>query len=252
MRCIESFNSWLYGGDPLMYIDHSGLFDTLRGMVENGGFEELLKEYIADPEGSALLISRPSKDVTRDLQESERRRIEEATADWTEDDKADNRKLNEDLLNWQSTPDTPEQSATIPVLDISEIDREPSYTETAVSETGGVTVLSHDINTNGIIHETLYFRLTDLDGTSLTRFSSATGMFTNLPTDRYSVTELQREMKNTLGRFSVSVEPRSYGNDYDKCVPYLTVRFSCLKDLAEQGSIRGQQRGAHSDNRCHS
>ena len=234
IRCIESFNSWLYGGDPLMYLDHSGLFDALRGMVENGGFETLLREFFADPSGCALLVSSPSKDVTRDLQASEDRRIAEATADWTENDKEENRRLNAGLLEWQSTPDTPEQTATIPVLDLDEIDRDPSYVDTQVRVINGVTVLSHDINTNGIVHETLYFKLTDLDSSSLTRFASCTGMFTNLPTDKYSVVELQREMKNTLGRFSVSVEARSLGDDYDKCVPYLTVRFSSLRDLAPQ------------------
>ena len=234
IRCIESFNSWLYGGDPLMYIDQSKLFDGLRSMVENGGFEALLREFFADASNAALLVSRPSKDVTRALQESEEKRIAEATRDWTDADKEENRKLNADLLQWQSTPDTPEQTATIPMLDLAEIGKEPSYIDTSVTEKNGIKVLSHDINTNGIVHETLYFRLTDLDAESLTRFSSCTGMFTNLPTDKYSVVELQREMKNTLGRFNVSVEARSLGDDYDKCVPYLTVRFSCLKDLAAQ------------------
>ncbi len=234
MRCIESFNSWLYGGDPLQYIDHSGLFDALRGMVARGEFEDLLREFFADPAGTAVVISRPSKDVTRNLQKSEDERIDRYTSGWTDDQKEENRAANEKLLKWQSTPDTPEQTATIPVLDLNEIDPAPSFTATEVSETAGVKVLNHNINTNGIVHETLYFDLTDLEADELTRFASCTSMFTNLPTDKYSVVELQREMKNTLGRFSVSVAASALGTDLDRCVPRLVVRFSALENMIEQ------------------
>ena len=234
IRCIESFNSWLYGGDPLQYLDHSGLFGKLRDMVESGGYEELLREFFADPQGTAVLISRPSKEVASEQQRAEEEKVAAATAEWTEEQRDNNRILNERLLQWQSTPDTPEQTATIPVLELSEIGEEPSWVETSVSESDGVTVLRHNINTNGIVHETMYFSLTDLDAETLARFYSAAGMFTNLPTDRYSVVELRREMKNTLGRFSVSVEPRSLGRDNSKVVPYLAVRFSALADLIEE------------------
>ncbi|MBP0969747.1 MAG: insulinase family protein [Oscillospiraceae bacterium] len=234
IRCIESFNSWLYGGDPLQYLDHSGLFDSLRSMVETGRYEELLKEFFADPAGTAVLITRPSKELTEELQRAEDERVSAITSEWTEDQVEENRSLNEKLLAWQSTPDTPEQTATIPVLELSEIGETPSFVGTDVTETDGVSVLRHDINTNGIVHESLYFRLTDLDADTLTRFASAVGLFTNLPTSRYSVVELQREMKNTLGHFSVALEPCSFGRDNSRCVPFLSVRFSSLASLAEE------------------
>ena len=69
--------------------------------------------------------------------------------------------LNEKLHAWQQTADSPEQLATLPVLDLSEVSPDPMLLHTEETEMDGATVLYHKAATNGIVHLNYYFRLTD-------------------------------------------------------------------------------------------
>ena len=233
MRFIECFKSWLYGGDPLMYLVHDELFKELRAHVEDGYYEQLLRDVFASDENTAVLISRPSKEIAEIKQKDEDRRVAELTSVWTDEQKEINRVLNEKLVLWQSTPDTPEQTATIPVLKLSDVDDKPAHTDTEISEFEGVKLLYHKLNCNGIVNEKAYFKLTDLDAETLVRFSSATGLLMNLPTSKHSVSELQRAVKNTIGRIRISVNAYKTDSEDDVCIPVLEVGFSSLAENAK-------------------
>ncbi len=234
MRCFESFKSWLYGGDPLMYVEHDKLFAELRKLIEEGYCERLLKEIYASEENTVLLISRPSKEIAEIRQKDEDRRVSELTSVWTDEQKEANRVLNEKLVLWQSTPDSPEQTATIPVLKLSDVDDKPVQVDTEVTEASGVKILFHKLNCNGIINEKAYFKLTDLDADTLVKFASATGLLMNLPTRKHSVIELQRAVKNTIGRFRFSVSAYKTDSEDDVCVPVLEVGFASLAENVQE------------------
>ena len=232
MRFIECFKSWLYGGDPLMYLVHDKLFAELRKLIEEGYYEQLLRDVFASEENTAVLVSRPSKEIAEIRQKEEDRRVDALTSVWSDEQKETNRVLNEKLVKWQSTPDSPEQTATIPVLQLSEVDDKPEHVDTEVTEADGAKLLFHKLSCNGIINEKAYFKLTDLDPEALVRFASATGLLMNLPTSRHTVIELQRAVKNTIGRIRFSVSAFKADTEDDACVPVLEVGFSSLADKA--------------------
>ncbi|MCM1544105.1 MAG: insulinase family protein, partial [Ruminococcus sp.] len=53
-RALSSYNSWLYGGDPLDYLVFDEMIAELRQMVDNGGFEKLPSELMLDENGTSV------------------------------------------------------------------------------------------------------------------------------------------------------------------------------------------------------
>ena len=229
-RLIGGLTSWLHDGDPLAYMTFDADFAALREMVEAGGYEALTREIFCEEEGLAELLALPDHKEGERLRKEEEARLKAVSESWTGEERKANAALNESLQKWQQTPDSPEAIATIPVLDLSEVDPEPVLLPTEESFVDGARVLYHDIKTNGIVYVNLYFKLTDLALEELTVLSRAGCFYSVLPTEKYDALALACEMKKKLGMFAMSVEGKQLPGDRDRTLPVLTVSFSALND----------------------
>ena len=230
LHAISSLNSWLYGGDPLLYLVHDESIAYLRALMENNGYEELLSELMFDETGLCVLKAVPSITYGSELRKAENDRLAVELAARTDEDNAALEELNRKLLAWQQTPDSAEQLATLPVLPLSEVSEDPETVDTEEICVAGVTVLRHKIPSKGIAYLSLYFNLSDCTLEELTALSMLPELFGNLPTERYSVSELQREIKTHIGglRFRTGVVAKE--GETAVCTPCLSAHMSLLED----------------------
>ena len=239
MRNIMALNTWLHDGDPLTYLVYDEAFAELRAMAENGGFEKLLHDLLVKEDDMVVLHTLPSTTLGEELRAEEAAKLAAASAAWTEEDKAAVLKLNEELRAWQQTPDSPEQLATLPVLDLSEVSPDPLLLHTEETEqdggspAGSVTVLYHKAATNGIVHLNYYFRLTDCTLQELTALKGLDSLLGKLPTRKHSAAELQQTIKLHLGRLTFALENKEKANHLDVTTPVLRVTCSVMADKVE-------------------
>lgn len=233
LRCINAFNTWLYGGDPIDGIAYEQNFAKLNEMIENRGFELLLEELFLDNAGKCELVSYPSYSLSKQRDEAEKVRIEKVTAAWTDSERENNAKLCEELKQWQETPDTSEAIATIPKLDLSEVDPEPEKTATEITECDGVKVLWHEIPCNGIVHLSLYFKITDKRIEELPQLSMLENLLGVLGTEKYSPADIERELKTRVGRMTVQLKVFANRENTELCIPMLAVNCSVLEENLE-------------------
>lgn len=230
IRAINSYNAWLYGGDPITYLLHDEVIAGLYARLENGGYEELLNELLLDETGLCVLHTLPSRTLGEELRKEEAARLKTIADGWSENDKAAIIKLNETLAAWQQTPDTPEQLATLPVLDLSEVSPEPMRTETAIAEAEGVTVLQHKAPCHGIVHLNYYFTLTDCTLEELSRLKLLGTLLGTLPTARHDAAALQQEIKANIGDLTFNLDVEAKLDDTEACTPQLVVNCSALEE----------------------
>ena len=232
MRAIMAQNSWLYGGDPALYLTFDKELAELRGMLETDAYEQLLREIFLAPEDTHEIILTPDPAMDERRREEEQARL---AARLSALDNASFDRLVEEnrrLADWQQTPDTPEARATLPALSLSEVNPEPEKTMTEVSDCGGVTVLYHEAACPGIVHVNMYYLLGELSPAELTDMSLLPDLLGELPTAKHTVTELQREIKLYTGALDIEMELISRDEDPEHCAVYLTASFSALKENA--------------------
>lgn len=204
-RAILIQNSWLYGGDPLMYLVFDKTIEALRKMVENGGFEQLLKELLgSDGELSELKI-RPSTTLGNELREKEEQRLADEIGRLSPKEIEELKAQKESLDKWQTEPDAPEAKAALPKLPLSEVNELPEITATEEKEINGAKVLYHPVNSNGIVYLRMYFPLTNLSTEELTKLAPLPNLYKELPTENYSVLELQQRIKTYIGSLNFSI-----------------------------------------------
>ena len=232
-RAINALSSWLYGGDPMLYLDCTAVFARLREMIGTGAYEALLSELFCEWDDGASMILQPSLTLAAEEAAAEaaeaKRRYEALDAG----EKEALAKTNRELVKWQATPDSPQALATIPILPLDQVGRTPKHFPTEEMTKNGVRALFHPIVTNGIIHIGLYFPLTAFSLPELSTLSLLPQLFGSLPTARHSVTELQREMKTYIGSWATGITVLSEDSDTEYAAPCFVLHASYLPEYAE-------------------
>jgi len=233
MHAVNAFSSWLYGGDPLLYLTYENTFVALREMLSNGGYEKLIEEVLLSEEGVVYLRTLPSYDHGEKLRAEETERLAKELSAMSLSEKEALVTMNEKLIEWQKTPDSPEALATLPQLDLSEVSPEPQLTPTSIYQSGSLPVIYHEQPCPGIAHITMMFRLTDYTLEELSYAALAAGMYGELPTPAHTVEELQTEIKLKTGRLNIAVDIFSVKNRPELCTPVLSVTCSVLESEIE-------------------
>lgn len=232
-RCVNSMSSWLYGGDPLEYIEMGDVFESLREKADSGYFEELLAEWLLDENGRAVLYMIPSETYGEEQNESERKRVTDSLSAMTDTEKAELIAMNRRLADWQNTPDSPEAISSLPKLPLTEIDPEPVKYMTEETFDNGIKVLKHPAREKEISVVSLYFDVNDLTEKELRQLIVLDRLISELPTEKYSGIELQNKIYGTLGGLSTDICAFGTSEDPGTCRVMFTVKSSFLTRNAD-------------------
>ena len=236
IRAINALNSWLYGGDPLLYLTSDDVIAALREKLSTRWYEELLEKLLLKEDDMRQLTLLPDPELGEKTRAAEEKRLAAVMSAMTDKQKRALIDQNARLLSWQQTPDTPEQLATLPSLPISAVSPKPDDVDTLAEDRSPVTVLYHRVPCGDIVHARLYFSLAGLDLPSLARLAPAADMFAELPTARHSVTDLQRLIRLYTGALDFTVEVTARTGHNEAASPWLVCSLSCLKEYLPQAA----------------
>ena len=233
-RCIRCLGSWIYGGDPTKALEFSWLVRELRELLEEGKFDELAADMLLNRDNRVTLHTLPSMTLGEERRQQEQERLRRTTEAWTEEERKANDELIESLEAWQGGEETPEDLACLPRLTLKDADVEPEWVETDVREYMGVPVLTHELNSNGVIHMRAYFRLTDYTLEELTVLGQVAGLLGRLPTAAHDALTLQQETRRWTGSMGFAVMVRAQADQDEECTPFLVAYMSALEESREQ------------------
>ena len=231
---LESMDSWPYGGDPAEGLCRDELFAPLRRSIDEGGFEKLLKEIYIDGKHTAKIVMLPSKTVADEKRKAEKERLKALKDSWSKE------KIDQVIDDFrrlrlrQSTPDTPEQLKTLPRLSISDIPASRTPIPTQIKTVDGVNVIWQNVDAGGISYVTLHFSIDDFTKEELSRVSMLAPLLGSLETENYTVTQLDTETDENLGRMSVYAQVFSGLRTY---MPVVTVSVAVL-DSHKKDAVR--------------
>lgn len=227
---VQTQSSWLYGGDPLLYLSLKDHFQTLLKKMDTSFFEDLLSGLLLDNVNLAELQSFPSKNYGKERDALEQERLEKESSLWTPEERARLEGNAELLKIWQDEPDSPEALSTLPSLRLQDLALEPAYPEPAKRTVDGLPVLSYPSPLSGIVYWKFYFDMSDTGQEELAPLAFMTGVLGRLATRKRSARELEREVKTHIGSLGFGLSPLGLKDHKDTCKLYLTVTVSALEE----------------------
>ncbi|MBR3900200.1 MAG: insulinase family protein [Ruminococcus sp.] len=235
-RCVDAMSSWLYGGDPLMYIDKDDVFKGLREKLDSDYFEKLLEKWLLDENGRAVLYMLPSDTYGEEQAQAEKSRVQSEVTAMSDDEKSQLIKLNENLAEWQNIPDSDENTAKLPKLPLTEISTEPIRYITEEKYENEIKILTHPVSESEITVMTLYFDADDLSAEELRKLSVIDRLIAELPTKKSDGVELQKRIEGTLGSLTTDILPVGKEDFPEKCRVFFELKTRFLSRNFEKAT----------------
>ena len=235
VNAFLALGSWQYGGPPEANLQIGSMFDDLRTRLENGYFERLLRDVFLENSHRCTVLLHPAPSCGQERRDREQARLTAESSAWTETDRSERKREQENLVAWQTGEDSPEQLASLPRLTREDILQMPEPLPMELASENGVPLLLHRINTNGIVYVTLFFDAEDVPLEQIAGLSLTADLLSRLPTARHSAAEISVLTKLACGSLSFTLN--AYDREHEGSRAFrckFTVSFSALEKNADR------------------
>lgn len=155
MYGLQVLDSWLYDdAKPFIHIEAGETYKKLREKAETSYFEDLIRECMLENTHKGILTLAPRKGLAEERDRILTEKLAALKESFGSEQIQEVVEETHALLEYQETPDSKEDLATIPLLKREDIRKEAEPLVNEIRKTGDTTVMYHDIFTNHIS----YFR----------------------------------------------------------------------------------------------
>lgn len=204
MYGLQSLDSWLYDGDPMMHLQYQKTFDFLKNAVEDGYFEQLIRDYLLDNPFEAVIVVSPEKNLTT----REEARLAEKLAVYksglSEEEKKGLVAQTEELKAYQDAPSSKESLETIPMLTRGDIDKKAEDLIWKEHRMNGVQVLHHEMFTSGIGYLKVLFNTDRIPVEDMPYVGLLKSVLGYVDTENYTYSDLTSEIHLNSGGLGFS------------------------------------------------
>ena len=227
---IRMMKTWLYDGAPADYLRYEDVLAQLKEGLENGYFEQVIRESFLENPHEALVTLAPSRTLGQEREAVQEAILSEKKAAMSADEIA---KVMDDcaaLKAAQEAPDTEEALASIPILARSDIRKEAEHLPLEIRDLEGTQILYSDIETNGIVYLNCYFPMAAVAQEDLQYAYLLAEMFGAVDTARHTYAELAMLRSLYTGGFGADIVAYTRAGEPDSLAPRFKLRAKVLRE----------------------
>ena len=226
MYIVTAYNTWLYDdNNPFAVLKFDECFAHLREKINTSYYEDLIKDYLLNNNHASFVVCSPSSTLNEEREKILKDKLASFKATLS---KAELEKMIEDtiaLKKYQSTPNTKEELATIPLLSREDIKENLPKLSNEEKELHGIKVLKHNYPTNGISYFSFAFSCRGVKRELVPYLGLFANIFGMMDTENYKYQDISTEVMINSGGISASVVPYDLGGKVD---PYFTISAKVL------------------------
>ena len=226
LRCLRT---WLYDGDPNIYLRYEDDLKVIKEGLNNRYFENLLQKYFIDNPHKLLITLAPSKTVAKERDADNAAKLAEIKSKMSAAEIENVIETARKLKIRQQSPETPEALETIPLLKLSDIRKEPERFPLKFRDLDGTRILDSCIDTHGIIYLTFFFDASKVPQKKLFHAYLLNDLIGKVDTKKHSYSELANLINLNIGGFGSILHADSKKNEPDSFMPRLKVYAKCLE-----------------------
>lgn len=250
---MQMMDSWLYDDNqPFLHLGYNEVFAFLKKEAEEGYFEGLLQRYLLDNAHVSIVTMSPQTGLEEQLAKQMQDKLRSYRDTLSQEDllqiAEDTRKLKE----YQETPNTPEELATIPLLKREDIKKQVRPVINEEHQECGITVLHHNIFSNGICYMSLNYDISEYQeyASYIAFLATVLGY---VDTENYTYLDFNNEMNLYTG--GISTDAKFYTNckekgKYKLCFEvrtkvfyeYMPIAFGLLEEMVYHTKLEDDRR----------
>lgn len=202
----NAFDSWLYDKSPIEAIDIEDDLSYIEENIDNGIFEKFIKENILESNHKSIVSHIPMKGLNEQKDEDLRNKLESFKNELSEKEKEEYIQRRLEMDEFQSRDNTPEEKATIPMLEKEDVSTEVEKIEREVLDKENYTILKHNLPTSGIDYIDLAFDIDHItEPEDILYTSLLTGILGMIDTENYNFSDLNKKVLLNTGGISFNI-----------------------------------------------
>ncbi len=225
---FQASSGWLYAGDPYVSLEWEKPLAKVKTALDTDLLESIIKQHILDNPYALLFTLEPKPG----LESKKNEKIKEELAAYKEslslEEKQELMTQTQELIDFQKREDSPEALATIPRLEIEDINPKAEWYQMAEKKVAGIPVLYYKTFTNDIIYAQFLFDARVLPQEMIPYASLLTEVLGSLNTEHYSYGDLDNALNIHTGSFAISLNTYLKNRDDDQMMPEVMVSSKAM------------------------
>jgi len=202
---LRAVGAWIYDRDPFQPLVWEAALTSFKARLASGAdvFGPLINRYLLDNPHRVTVTLLPDAGLGGRIEAEEAGRLAAARAAMGPAQVDAVVASTAELKHRQETPDAPEALACIPGLKLSDIPRTITKVPTAVSTSGGATLLAHELFTNDVLYLEAALDLKGVPQPLLSLVPLFCRSLTQMGTAKESFVELTERIGRKTGGLSI-------------------------------------------------
>lgn len=237
----QSYPGFFYEGDPFIGLEYEKSLTTLKTALTTPYLETIIEEYLLENQHCLLFSLEPKPGLDQEINRNTETELESYKESLSEEEKVLLVEQTKALIEYQQREESAENLASIPMLDIEDIEKTATWYQSQEHQVDQVPLLHFEEFTNGVVYSTLYFDLTTLTVDELPYASLLTNFLGLLDTETYTYGALNQALNIHTGGIYASLNAFLEHQSDDHLLPRLVVnskamtkKVSTLFDLTEE------------------
>lgn len=225
---IRMMDNWLYDNDPLELLHYEEALVNIRKGLSGTYFEDLIRQSILNNNHKVLVSIYPERGLQERKDAEVKEYLASVKAKMTPEEIEAIVEQTKRLKLRQEAPDSDEALASIPLLELSDLNPNIEEVERRESKIGNTTVHFVPTFTKGINYVGLYFNLSCLTEDELFYADILSDIIGRINTSERGYEALAKDINMNLGGLSSDITAISKDGKRDEFTPLMIVRAKAL------------------------
>lgn len=236
MYGLQVMDSWLYRDDlPFIHLEANDTFRFLRESIGTSYYADLIEKYLLNNTHKTIVIIQPKEGLTEEADVRTKEKLAAYKNSLSDQELDLLVEKTAKLLKFQEEPSTQEEIEAIPLLNIEDIKKEARDVFNEEKEIEGVTLVHHNIYTNGIGYLKLLFDVTNIPEERIPYLGLLSTILGMIDTESKSYMDFNNEVNiHTGGLYTDLVLYTKKGRPDDYCVKF-QVKLKALYNKFDKG-----------------
>ena len=225
---IRMMDNWLYDNDPLELLHYEEALANIRKGLAGTYFEDLIRQSILHNNHKVLVSIYPERGLQERKDAQVKEHLAAVKANMTKEEIDAIVEQTKRLKIRQETPDSEEALASIPLLELADLNPNMEAVERRESKIGNTKVHFVPTFTKGINYVGLYFNLSCLTEDELFYADILSDILGRIDTSERGYEALAKDINMNLGGLSSDITAISKDGKRDEFTPLMIVRAKAL------------------------
>ena len=222
-----------FAGDPYLGLEFEKPLANVKEGLENGLLEDIIKKDFIDNNFALMTVLQPEQGLEKERSEKIKQELADYKASLSEEELEQLVEETKALKEYQESEDDPEKVAMIPMLELSDIEKDAKFYEVEEKKTEDTKVLFYNDFTNNILYTNLYFDIRVLPQELIPYANLLSELIGSMNTKDYTFGELDNQLNKNTGSFYTYLNTYLVKHSTDNFIPQFVVSLKATEDKEE-------------------